>query len=146
RPGRRLADGRQRRLQPRHRRGDDPAADECPGPAGADAPSRPVPELSRRCRGANGRHRHPGAGWLNMTTANIVPVSELGAAHFIGIGGSGMSGIARIMVMNGVTVSGSDAKESSVVEVLRTLGATVTIGHSADNLGEADTLVISSAI
>ncbi|UVI34637.1 UDP-N-acetylmuramate--L-alanine ligase [Brevibacterium spongiae] len=81
-----------------------------------------------------------------MTQAHIVPVGELGAVHFIGIGGSGMSGIARIMVMNGVTVSGSDAKDSSVVEVLRTLGATVTIGHSADNLGEADTLVISSAI
>src|SRR5699024_10829419 len=107
---------------------------------------RPVPELSHRCRGANGRHRHPSAGRLNMTTANIVPVSELGAVHFIGIGGSGMSGMARIMVVNGVTVSGSDAKESSVVEVLRTLGATVTIGHSGDNLGGADTLVISSAI
>ena len=81
-----------------------------------------------------------------MSQANIVPVTELGAVHFIGIGGSGMSGIARIMVMNGVDVSGSDAKESNVVDVLRTLGATVTIGHSADNLGDADTLVISSAI
>ena len=81
-----------------------------------------------------------------MSPANIVPVSELGAVHFIGIGGSGMSGIARIMVMNGVKVSGSDAKESSAVEMLRTLGAAVTIGHSPDNLGEADTLVISSAI
>lgn len=81
-----------------------------------------------------------------MSTAEIVPATELGAVHFIGIGGSGMSGIARIMVMNGVTVSGSDAKESAVVEVLRTLGARVEIGHSADNLGEADTLVISSAI
>jgi UDP-N-acetylmuramate--alanine ligase len=81
-----------------------------------------------------------------MSAANIVPVNELGAVHFIGIGGSGMSGIARIMVMNGVKVSGSDAKESSVVDVLRTLGATVTIGHSPDNLGDADTLVISSAI
>ncbi|WP_193070407.1 UDP-N-acetylmuramate--L-alanine ligase [Brevibacterium sp. FME37] len=81
-----------------------------------------------------------------MSTAEIVPATELGAVHFIGIGGSGMSGIARIMVMNGVTVSGSDAKESAVVDVLRTLGARVEIGHSADNLGEADTLVISSAI
>ncbi|GAA1842174.1 UDP-N-acetylmuramate--L-alanine ligase [Brevibacterium marinum] len=81
-----------------------------------------------------------------MSTAEIVPATELGAVHFIGIGGSGMSGIARIMVMNDVTVSGSDAKESAVVEVLRTLGARVEIGHTADNLGEADTLVISSAI
>lgn len=81
-----------------------------------------------------------------MSTAEIVPATELGAVHFIGIGGSGMSGIARIMVMNGVTVSGSDAKESAVVDVLRTLGARVEIGHSADNLGEADSLVISSAI
>ncbi len=82
----------------------------------------------------------------NTSPASIVPVGELGAVHFIGIGGSGMSGIARIMVMNGVDVSGSDAKESNVVDVLRTLGATVTIGHSAENLGAADTLVISSAI
>lgn len=81
-----------------------------------------------------------------MSTSQIVPATELGAVHFIGIGGSGMSGIARIMVMNGVSVSGSDAKESAVVEVLRTLGATVAIGHAADNLGAADTLVISSAI
>lgn len=81
-----------------------------------------------------------------MNTAEIVPATELGAVHFIGIGGSGMSGIARIMVMNGSTVSGSDAKESAVVDVLRALGARVEIGHAADNLGEADTLVISSAI
>ncbi|WP_309133014.1 UDP-N-acetylmuramate--L-alanine ligase [Brevibacterium sp.] len=81
-----------------------------------------------------------------MTATEIVPAAELGAVHFIGIGGAGMSGIARIMVMNGVPVSGSDAKDSAVVDVLRTLGATVHIGHSADNLGAADTLVISSAI
>lgn len=81
-----------------------------------------------------------------MTDTQIVPADELGVVHFIGIGGSGMSGIARIMLMNGVTVTGSDAKESAVVEVLRTLGATVYIGHSADHLGAADTLVISSAI
>ena len=87
-------------------------------------------------------------GRLNMSQANIVPVTELGAVHFIGIGGSGMSGFARIMVMKiGVDVSGSDVKESNVVDCfLRKLGATVTIGHSADNLGDADTLVISSAI
>ncbi len=81
-----------------------------------------------------------------MEATEIVPATDLGAVHFIGIGGAGMSGIARIMVMNGVTVSGSDAKDSAVVEVLRTLGARVHIGHAADNLGEADTLVISSAI
>ena len=81
-----------------------------------------------------------------MSTAEIVPVTELGAVHFIGIGGSGMSGIARIMAMNGVSVSGSDAKESAVVDILRALGARVEIGHSADHLVEADTLVVSSAI
>ncbi|RBP64032.1 UDP-N-acetylmuramate--L-alanine ligase [Brevibacterium sanguinis] len=81
-----------------------------------------------------------------MTDTTIVPAIELGAVHFIGIGGAGMSGIARIMVMNGIRVSGSDAKDSAVVEVLRTLGATVHIGHAADNLGDADTLVVSSAI
>ncbi len=75
-------------------------------------------------------------------------LSELGAKriHFIGLGGAGMSGIARIMLARGVSVSGSDAKESAVLAGLETLGAQIFIGHDASNVGNADVLVVSSAI
>ena len=66
--------------------------------------------------------------------------------HFIGLGGAGMSGIARIMLARGVVVSGSDAKQSAVLAGLETLGAQTFIGHDANNLGNADVLVVSSAI
>ncbi len=55
--------------------------------------------------------------------------------HFIGIGGAGMSGIAKILAQRGAKVAGSDAKESATAEALRALGATVHIGHAAGHLG-----------
>lgn len=73
-------------------------------------------------------------------------VDDLGAVHFIGIGGAGMSGIARLMLEHGVAVSGSDAKESAVLRGLREAGASVQVGHGAGALGDADTVVVSSAI
>ena len=75
----------------------------------------------------------------------VIPV-ELGAVHFVGIGGSGMSGIARLLLGAGVTVTGSDATLNKNVKALRELGATITIGHAAENLGNADTLVVTSAL
>jgi UDP-N-acetylmuramate--alanine ligase len=66
--------------------------------------------------------------------------------HLIGIGGAGMSGIARVLLARGVTVSGSDAKESRAVAALRALGATVHLGHAAEHIAGADTVVVSSAI
>ena len=66
--------------------------------------------------------------------------------HFIGIGGAGMSGIARIMLAQGMVVSGSDAKESAVTSQLHTLGAQIFIGHDASNQSQADVVVVSSAI
>jgi UDP-N-acetylmuramate--alanine ligase len=72
--------------------------------------------------------------------------SELGSVHFVGIGGSGMSGIARLMLDAGIKVTGSDAKESKSTRALRELGATISIGHAAENLGDADTLVVTSAL
>jgi UDP-N-acetylmuramate--alanine ligase len=71
---------------------------------------------------------------------------DLGALHFVGIGGSGMSGIARLFLEAGYTVTGSDARESSNVLALRELGATVAIGHDAANVGDADTLVVTGAL
>jgi UDP-N-acetylmuramate--alanine ligase len=75
-----------------------------------------------------------------------LPAERLGRVHFIGIGGAGMSGIARIMLARGLPVSGSDAKDSVALTALRALGADVHVGHAADNIGAADTVVISSAI
>lgn len=67
--------------------------------------------------------------------------------HFIGIGGAGMSGIAKILAQRGAEVAGSDAKESATAEALRALGATVHIGHAAGHLAEdASCVVVSSAI
>jgi UDP-N-acetylmuramate--alanine ligase len=66
--------------------------------------------------------------------------------HFIGIGGAGMSGIARIMLAQGKKVSGSDAKESAVTSQLATLGATIYLGHSEANQMGADVVVVSTAI
>ena len=73
-------------------------------------------------------------------------ISALGRVHVIGIGGAGMSGIARLLVARGVEVSGSDAKDSRRVEALRALGVQVAIGHSEAALGRADTIVYSTAI
>ncbi len=66
--------------------------------------------------------------------------------HFIGIGGSGMSGIAEVLLSLGYQVSGSDLAESASVKRLRTLGAKIVIGHAAGNIAGADVVVISSAV
>jgi UDP-N-acetylmuramate--alanine ligase len=67
--------------------------------------------------------------------------------HLIGIGGAGMSGIARILLARGAAVSGSDAKDSRTVLTLRALGADVAVGHDAAHLPEPPaTVVVSSAI
>ncbi|WP_128981089.1 UDP-N-acetylmuramate--L-alanine ligase [Streptomyces roseicoloratus] len=67
--------------------------------------------------------------------------------HFIGIGGAGMSGIAKILAQRGAKVAGSDAKDSATAESLRALGVTVHIGHAAGHLADdASAVVVSSAI
>ncbi len=66
--------------------------------------------------------------------------------HFIGIAGAGMSGLARIALSHGLSISGSDSKDSSVVLALRTLGAQVQIGHDAAHLDGVDIVVYSNAI
>jgi UDP-N-acetylmuramate--alanine ligase len=73
-------------------------------------------------------------------------LEQLGRVHFTGIGGAGMSGIAHIMLARGVPVSGSDRAPSPVLDALAARGADVHAGHGADRLGDADTLVVSTAI
>ncbi len=66
--------------------------------------------------------------------------------HFIGIGGISMSGLAKILLSNGVKVSGSDMKSSHLTDDLIKSGASVTIGHSADNIKDPDLVVYTAAI
>jgi UDP-N-acetylmuramate--alanine ligase len=66
--------------------------------------------------------------------------------HFIGVGGAGMSGIARIMLAKGFSISGSDKSESAMLTSLKALGAEIFIGHASQNLGNAQMVIISSAI
>jgi len=66
--------------------------------------------------------------------------------HFVGIGGIGMSGIAEVLMTLGFRVTGSDLKDSATVERLRQLGAHVAQGHDAAHVGEADVVVVSSAV
>jgi len=81
-----------------------------------------------------------------VTPTEPVPLDELGRVHFVGIGGAGMSGIARIMLARGTKVSGSDSGGSAVLDELAALGARVHVGHAAGQVGDADTVVASSAI
>ncbi|MGI9463259.1 MAG: UDP-N-acetylmuramate--L-alanine ligase, partial [Aestuariivirgaceae bacterium] len=71
---------------------------------------------------------------------------DVGPIHFVGIGGIGMSGIAEVMATLGYTVQGSDIADNYNVARLRKNGITVHIGHSAQNLGEAQVVVTSSAV
>ncbi|MEM4397960.1 MAG: Mur ligase domain-containing protein, partial [Candidatus Woesearchaeota archaeon] len=66
--------------------------------------------------------------------------------HLIGIGGSGMSGIAEVLLNLGYKISGSDIKNTEVIEHLRKLGAKIFIGHKKENIDSADVVVFSSAI
>ncbi|QDZ13678.1 UDP-N-acetylmuramate--L-alanine ligase [Humibacter ginsenosidimutans] len=78
---------------------------------------------------------------LTMTLPDTI-----GRAHFVGIGGSGMSGIARLFLQAGVLVTGSDRVENGYTQALRELGAEIHIGHEASNVGDADTLVVTGAL
>ena len=66
--------------------------------------------------------------------------------HLVGIGGAGMSGIARLLLARGIAVSGSDAKDSHALAALRALGAEVHVGHAAENIAGASTVVVSTAV
>lgn len=72
--------------------------------------------------------------------------TALNHVHLIGIGGAGMSGIARILLQRGYTVSGSDLRDGRSLDELRALGATIAIGHDATNITRPDRVVVSSAV
>jgi UDP-N-acetylmuramate--alanine ligase len=83
----------------------------------------------------------------------IVPVpdqrlsaDQLGSVHFVGIAGAGLSAIARVMLERGMAVSGSDATDTPALAALRDLGATCWVGHAAEHVEGADTVVVSTAV
>jgi UDP-N-acetylmuramate--alanine ligase len=80
---------------------------------------------------------------------NSLSINALGKVrriHFVGIGGTGMNGIAEVLFNLGYAVSGSDMKAGTATEHLSRLGVTVFIGHQADNIRDADVVVVSTAI
>jgi len=84
---------------------------------------------------------------VRIPVPDTIPAArELGAVHFVGIGGAGLSAIARLMAQQGIRVSGSDASESAVVEALRAEGITCFVGHDAAHLAGVDTVIASTAV
>lgn len=84
-----------------------------------------------------------------MTTSVVAGASEMRRVrriHMVGVGGSGMSGIAEVLVNLGFVVSGSDLLDGSVTQRLSEIGVNVTIGHRAETISDADVVVISSAV
>ena len=103
-------------------------------PAGHDVRRRCLADPARRRRrpGPDRARRRTGAPPMRVPVPEeLLPADRLGRVHFVGIGGAGLSGIARIMIARGITVSGSDAKESRALEGLRALGARCYVGHDA---------------
>ena len=76
----------------------------------------------------------------------IKKMRRIHCVHFVGIGGSGMSGIAEVMLSLGYAVQGSDLKPNKQTRRLESQGATVFIGHAANNISDADAVVVSSAV
>jgi UDP-N-acetylmuramate--alanine ligase len=81
-----------------------------------------------------------------MNTERLDRMRRINTIHFVGIGGSGMGGIAEVLMNLGYTVQGSDLKANPVTERLAQLGAQVAIGHAPENIQGADVVVISSAV
>ncbi len=116
--------GRRRERRARRRR-----AHGAPGPRGA---SRGCPRRVPR---------------MTIKPDLTVPIPDrLERIHFVGVGGAGMSGIARLFLARGATVSGSDRGRNANTDMLRDLGATITIGHDAEHVGDVDAVVVTSAL
>ena len=83
---------------------------------------------------------------MNELAYSVPEMRRIGSIHFIGVGGSGMSGIAEVLLNQGYRVSGSDLLESHSTRRLADLGVKISIGHAEENIADADVVVISSAI
>ena len=81
----------------------------------------------------------------SIATLEVPDLSGIRSVHLIGIGGYGMRSLARMLIARGVTVGGSDLKDRGLDE-LRTLGATVFVGHRPEQVGDPDAVIVSSAV
>src|SRR4029077_16923131 len=127
-----------------------------PRPPARRAPSTPLSgwrvwwgggEESHEVAAPRGRGVRGGvAGKQRKRNESMKLPSDIGPIHFVGIGGIGMSGIAEVLINLGYTVQGSDASDSANVKRLRDRGVEVAVGHAAENLGEAEVVVVSTAI
>lgn len=86
----------------------------------------------------------PPAG--SIPTLAIPSLDGIALVHMIGIGGAGMRNLARLLLARGVSVGGSDLKDSNGLDELRDLGARIAVGHDAASMGDPDVVIISSAI
>ncbi len=82
----------------------------------------------------------------SIPTLKVPSLDGMRRVHMIGIGGAGMSGIARLLLARGVLVTGSDLKDSPPLDELRRMGATIFVGHASDQVGHSDAVVVSTAI
>ena len=84
---------------------------------------------------------------VNFSRSGLIPeMRRIRNIHFVGIGGAGMSGIAEVLLNQGYSISGSDLHESVTTVRLQKLGVTIFIGHRAENIHNADVVVVSTAI
>jgi len=81
-----------------------------------------------------------------FTLLSVPEMRRVKRIHFVGIGGAGMGGIAEVLLNQGYLISGSDIAENANTVRLRSLGATVMIGHAAANINDARVVVVYSAI
>jgi UDP-N-acetylmuramate--alanine ligase len=81
-----------------------------------------------------------------IPTLEVPDLASVGRVHMIGVGGAGMRNLARLFLARGISVTGSDMKESKGLAELGENGASVWVGHAADQVGDADAVVVSSAI
>ena len=82
----------------------------------------------------------------SVPTLDVPSLERVDRVHLIGIGGAGMRNLAKLLLARGVSVSGSDLKDSNGLFELRTLGAEVTVGHDPAHVGHPDAVIVSSAI
>jgi UDP-N-acetylmuramate--alanine ligase len=118
-----------------------------PGPVGGDAGAT----RAERDRPAVDKAEHPTPDWARLPhrrTGPRTPGLEGGprTVHLVGVGGAGMSGLARLLLAGGHRVTGSDRSESATLEALRALGAEVWAGHDGVRMGRPDLVVASTAI
>ncbi len=83
---------------------------------------------------------------MTPSEPTLVDLSHPTRVHLVGVGGAGMSGIARVLLQRGHTVSGSDLQGGRALDELRAMGAEIRVGHDAAALGDADVVVLSSAV